>query len=96
MFVGGAVAFFCNALLLPGDDDVMGVTAGIDDIAEIGCGEVVEVSSIVGVAGFLPLLLHHALPAFNTLGVFELAAFLLSTIIIFCFCSIHVVGDILE
>jgi hypothetical protein len=59
MIVGGAVGLHLIALLLRGDDDVVGVPADIDDSAEVTCGKVVEVA--------LPLLvlLDYAVPVFR-------------------------------
>jgi hypothetical protein len=39
--VGGTVCFYLITLLLSGDDDIASVLADVDDLAEIGCGEVV-------------------------------------------------------
>jgi hypothetical protein len=38
LVVREAVVFLCSTLLLPGEDDVAGITAGIDDVAEVGRG----------------------------------------------------------
>jgi hypothetical protein len=47
MIVGRAVGLHHIVLLLPGDDDVVGVLAGVDDSAEVACGAVVEVARLV-------------------------------------------------
>lgn len=35
LVVGEATAFLCSMLLLPSDDDVAGIMASIDDVAEV-------------------------------------------------------------
>jgi hypothetical protein len=70
--VGGVVGLHFFILLLSGDDDVTSVPTNVDDIVEVGCGEVVEVAGLL-----LPLLCHTLLP-FGAFGVRELAALLLS------------------
>jgi hypothetical protein len=49
--VGGAVGFHFFMLLLPGNDDVAGVPADVDDSAEIACWGVVQVAA--------PVALYH-------------------------------------
>jgi hypothetical protein len=44
MIVGGAIDLHLIALLLPGDDDVAGVSASIDDSAEVTRGGVIGVT----------------------------------------------------
>jgi hypothetical protein len=77
VIVGGAVDFHFFALLLPGDDDVAGIPASIDDGAEVSRGTIIEVA--------LPslVLLDHAVPTFSALCVPELAAFFLDVVFIF-------------
>jgi hypothetical protein len=77
MIVGGAVGLHLVALLLLGDDDVVGVPADVDDSAEVTHVGDVEVA--------LPLLvlLDYAVPAFGALCVPELAVLLLSAVSIF-------------
>jgi hypothetical protein len=69
--VGGAIGLHLIALLLPGDDDVAGVPAGVDDSVEVALGGVLEVAT--------PLLVHldRAVPAFGMLRIDEFTAFLL-------------------
>jgi hypothetical protein len=45
LIVGGVVDFHFFALLLPGNDDIAGVLASVDDSAEVACGGVVEVAA---------------------------------------------------
>jgi hypothetical protein len=61
MLVGGVVGFHLVALLLPDDDDVVGVLANVDDGVEVARGTAVEVA--------LPslVLLDYAVPAFSAL-----------------------------
>jgi hypothetical protein len=77
MIVGGAIGLHLVALLLPGDDDVAGIPAGVDDSVEVTCEGVVEVAA--------PLLvcLDCAVPAFGTLHVDEFMMFLLDVLCIF-------------
>jgi hypothetical protein len=79
LIVGGAVGFDLFVLLPPGNDDVAGVLANVDDGAEVARGAVEEVA--------LPRLVHldHAVLAFNALCVDDFAAFLLDIICIFYF-----------
>jgi hypothetical protein len=62
---------------LPGDDDIAGIPATIDDGAEVAHGTIIEVA--------LPplVLLNHAVPTFCALCVPELAVFLLDVVFIF-------------
>jgi hypothetical protein len=54
--MGGAVGFHVFAFLLPGNDDIAGVPANVDDGAKVVRGGVVEVASP-------PLVrLDHAVP----------------------------------
>jgi hypothetical protein len=78
MIVGGAIGRHLIALLLPGDDDVAGVLANVDDGAKVGHGGVVEVAA--------PLLVHldHMVLAFGALRLDEPMMFLLDVICIFC------------
>jgi hypothetical protein len=75
--VGGAIGFHFFALLLPGNDDIMGVLASVDDGAKVTRGGVVEVAA--------PLLVHldHVVPAFGVLRIDEPTVFLLYVICIF-------------
>jgi hypothetical protein len=77
LIVGGAVGFHFFMLLLPGNDDIAGVPASIDDSAEVTHEGVVEVAA--------PLLvrLNYAMPAFGALHVDELTTFLLDVIYAF-------------
>jgi hypothetical protein len=47
LIVGGAVSFHLDAFLLPGDDDIVGVSTHVDDVEEIHNGEVVEVARLM-------------------------------------------------
>jgi hypothetical protein len=47
MIVGGAIGLHLVTLMLPGDDDVAGVPAGVDDSAEVACGAIVEVARLM-------------------------------------------------
>jgi hypothetical protein len=71
--VGGAVGFHFFALLLPGNDDITGVLASVDDSAEVR-GGVVQVAA--------PLLVHldRVVPAFGALHIDEPTVFLLDVI----------------
>jgi hypothetical protein len=75
--VGGAVGFHFFALLLPGNDDIVGVPARVDDSAEVARGGVVKVAA--------PLLvrLDRAVPAFGALRIDEPTTFLLDVIYVF-------------
>jgi hypothetical protein len=75
--VGGAVGFHFSALLLPGNDDIAGVLASVDDSVEGACVGVVEVAA--------PLLvsLDRAVPTLVTLRINEPMAFLLDVICVF-------------
>jgi hypothetical protein len=74
LIVGGAVGFHFFALLLPGNDDIAGVPASVDDSAEVARGGVVDVPA--------PLLvrLDRAVPAFGALHIDEPTVFLLDVI----------------
>jgi hypothetical protein len=82
MIVGGAIGLHLVALLLPDDDDVAGVPAGVDDSAEVTRG-VVEVA--------LPLLalLDYAVPTFGVLCVSEPAAFISHAVFVFLLCGVN-------
>jgi hypothetical protein len=43
--VGGAVGFHFFALLLPSNDDIVGILTSVDDGAEVACGAVVRVAT---------------------------------------------------
>jgi hypothetical protein len=75
--VGGAIGLHLVMLLLPSDDDVAGVLAGVDESAEYTHRGVVEVA--------LPmlLLLDYVLLAFSVLCISNLAAFVSHTVFIF-------------
>jgi hypothetical protein len=77
LIVGGAVGFHFFALLLPSNDDIVGVPGSVDDSAEVAGGGVVEVAT--------PLLvrLDRAVPAFGALRIDEPMAFLLDVICVF-------------
>jgi hypothetical protein len=77
MIVGGAVGLHLVVLLLPGDDDVAGVSAIVDDSVEVACGAVIEVARLMLV------LFWYALPARDTLGIPELMSLFLDVIFIF-------------
>jgi hypothetical protein len=51
------------------------VPANVDDVAEIGHGEVIEVAGL--------MLLQRALPTFGTFGIPEPTAFFLDIVFIF-------------
>jgi hypothetical protein len=82
--VGGAIGLHFCILLLSGNDDVVSVPANVDDIVEVGCGEVEEIARL------LLQLLHHALPPFGMFGVPKFVALLLSVILIFYLHNITV------
>jgi hypothetical protein len=77
MIVGGAVGLHLIALLLPGNDDVVGVPADIDDNAEVACGAVVEVARLMLV------LYWYVPPTCGMLGVPKLMPLFLDVIFIF-------------
>jgi hypothetical protein len=83
MIVGGAIGLNLVALMLLGDDDVAGVPAGVDDSAEVACGAVVEVATLVLV------LFWYVLSARGTLGVPDLMLLFLDIVFIFDLCSSH-------
>jgi hypothetical protein len=93
LIVGGAVGFHFFALLLPGNDDITGVSASVDDGMKVACGRVVEVAA--------PLLvrLDRVVPALGALRIDEPTAFLLDVIYVFyldvgcgftIYCYVHV------
>jgi hypothetical protein len=75
--VGGAVGFHFFVLLLPGNDDIAGVPANVDDGTKIARVGIVEVAT--------PLLVHldRAVPALGALRIDEPTAFLLDVICVF-------------
>jgi hypothetical protein len=77
LIVGGAVGFHFFALLLPSNNDIGGVSASVDDSAEVASGGVIEVAA--------PLLVRPdcAVLAFGALRIDEPTAFLLDVICIF-------------
>jgi hypothetical protein len=77
MIVGGAVGLHLVALLLPSDDDFVGVPAGVDDSAEVACGAVIEVGRLMLV------LFWNALLAPSMLGVPKLMPLFLDIIFTF-------------
>jgi hypothetical protein len=88
MIVGGAIGLHLVALLLPDDDDVAGVPAGVDDSAEVACGEVVNVARL------MLALLWYAVPARGTLGIPELMPLFLDVVFIFDLRGSHNVESI--
>jgi hypothetical protein len=84
--VGGAVGLHFDTFLLLGDDDIAGVSANVDDVAEIGHGEVVEVVGL--------MLLQRASPMFGAFGVPEPAAFVSDIAFIFYLHSIYGVESV--
>jgi hypothetical protein len=88
-----AVGFCFFALLLPGNDDIAGVPASVDDGAKVARGGVVQVAA--------PLLvrLDRAVLVFGVLRIDEPTTFLLDVICVFYLdvvweftthCCIHV------
>jgi hypothetical protein len=77
LIAGGAVGFHFFTLLLPGNDDMVGVSGSIDDGTKVAHGGVVEVNA--------PLLvrLDCAVPVLGALCIDEIAAFLLDVICVF-------------
>jgi hypothetical protein len=78
LVVGGAMGFHFFALLLPGNDDIAGVSTSVDDGSKVTHGEVVEVTA--------SLLVHldGTVPSLGALRIDEPAAFLLGVI-----CVVH-------
>jgi hypothetical protein len=77
LIVGGAVGFHFFALLLPCNDEIVGVLASFDDGAKVACGGVVEVAAPQLVC------LNLAVPSFGTLRIDEPTMFLLDVICVF-------------
>lgn len=77
VIVGGAVIFHFHTFLLFGNDDIECIKASVDDMAEVVHGEVVEI------AGLMPLLIYHVLPALSEFGLPKPAAFPLNGVFIF-------------
>jgi hypothetical protein len=88
--VGGTVGFYLDTLLLPGDNDIASVPADVDDVAEIGHEEVVEV------VGLVLSSLHRVFSALGTFGVSEPASFSLNVVFIFYLHSIFGVGKMIR
>jgi hypothetical protein len=59
--IGGTISFYLDTLLLPGDDDIASVPADVEDVAEVGRGDVIEVARLV------LLSLHRVFAALGTL-----------------------------
>jgi hypothetical protein len=76
MIVGGAVGLHLVTLLVPGDDDIVGILAGIDNSVEVTFGAVVEVARLMLV------LFWYALPTRGTLDVLELMPLFLDIVFI--------------
>jgi hypothetical protein len=87
MIVGGLVGLHLVTLLLLGDDDVVGVPAGVDDSAKVACGVVVEAAKLVLV------LFWYALPVRGTLSVPKLMPLFLDIVFIFDLRSSHSVNS---
>jgi hypothetical protein len=74
---GGAIGFHFFVLLLPGNDDIVGIPVSVDDGAKVAREGVVEVAT--------PLLVHldRVVPVLGTLRIDEPTAFLLDLICVF-------------
>jgi hypothetical protein len=88
MIRGRAVGLHLITLLLPGNDDLAGVPAGVDDSAEVPCGAVVEVARLMLV------LFWYMLPARGTLGISEFLLLFLDVFFIFDLRVSHSVESI--
>jgi hypothetical protein len=77
LIAGGAIGFHFYSLLLPGNDDITGIPASVDDGVKVARGGVVEVAA--------PMLvrLDRAVPALGALRIDEPTAFLLDISCVF-------------